>query len=68
MEHRNIKTGRKINFRSKQEIVRLLKEFEMIGILPRLQRSANPMVYPAELFIPGKNICARVNMPLRVSS
>ncbi len=30
MEHRNIKTGRKINFRSKQEIIRLLKEFEII--------------------------------------
>lgn len=30
MEHRNIKTGRKINFRSKQEIIRLLKEFETI--------------------------------------
>ena len=30
MQHQNIKMGRKINFRSKHEILRLLKEFEII--------------------------------------
>lgn len=30
MEHRNSKAGRKINFRSKQEIIRLFEEYEVI--------------------------------------
>ncbi|RYF13255.1 MAG: hypothetical protein EOO42_19040 [Flavobacteriales bacterium] len=30
MEHRNSKAGRKINFRSKQEIIRLLEEYAVI--------------------------------------